>query len=340
MNYKELKKVFLIYSGSYAFLILSFIYLFINLEDKLIKICISVFLFFLMFVFNYFIIYIKFIIPFKNLKTSIKSGIIDTDKIKENIYNPILADINDFIMNINENICENEMKTKAIQEFLSMISHELRAPVTVIRGSMEALCDGIIDEPAVVDEYHFQILKESIYLQRLVGDLLELSRLQNSEFEMEREELNVINVLEDVIWGMKKISSEKNITFDFDKGNNIINYKGDYGRLRQMFIVVIDNAIKFSKPNSKIDVIVNTENNCHKVHIKDYGCGIKKENIPDIFNKFFKNNSEENKNGTGLGLSIANQIAIRHGIDVKVYSQEGEGAEFVFTFALEAKKIN
>ncbi len=223
----------------------------------------------------------------------------------------------------------DEERTRAEQQrqdFITNISHELRTPVTVIRGSLEALSDGVVDEPRQIEEYHKQMLNESKSLERLVNDLLELSRLQNTDFNIEMQELNICDVLKDSIRSAANLARQKNINIEYSLDRNVFLINGDYGRLRQMFLIVIDNAIKFSDENKKI--YVKLQNN--KIVIKDEGIGISVEDLPNIFERYYSVKSSENKTGTGLGLTIANQIAIRHNINLYAESQINVGSSFVF----------
>lgn len=223
---------------------------------------------------------------------------------------------------------ESEQLLRLRRDFVANISHELRTPVTVIRGSLEALCDEVVTDPEQVKSYHLQMLSESIYLQRLVNDLLDLSRLQNTDFKIEMQELNLTDVLDDVLRSTRHISQLKNIEIKYEYDKKLKVVMGDYGRLRQMFIIILDNAIKFSPEHGNITVSL-TDN---IVSIKDNGVGIAAEDLPYIFDRFYKVKSQENKNGTGLGLAIAKQIADRHRIKVSVNSSKNQGAEFIFQF--------
>lgn len=227
---------------------------------------------------------------------------------------------------------ESEKLENMRRDFISNISHELRTPVTVIRGSLEAICDGVVNKSEQVEEYHKQMLNESIYLQRLVNDLLDLSRLQNMDFEIIKEHLNLFSIIDDVIRSMNGIAKEKNINLKFNSNVDEADIWGDYGRLRQMFMIIIDNALKFSNDNGTVSINMVNNNDRLTISIQDNGCGIKKEILPYIFERFFKSNSESNKNGTGLGLAIAKQIADRHGIDLTVQSELNKGTKFSFEF--------
>lgn len=223
---------------------------------------------------------------------------------------------------------KSEQLLKLRHDFVANISHELRTPVTVIRGSLEALCDEIITEPEEIKRYHRQMLSESIFLQRLVNDLLDLSRLQNTDFKIDMQEISLCDVINDAVRSATQIAQEKNITINLALNAQSCSVSGDYGRLRQMFIIILDNAIKFSPVGSVVNLSLQEKT----VSIKDCGIGIKAEDLPYIFDRFYKIQSEKNKNGTGLGLSIAKQIADRHNIKLSVSSKENIGTEFRFEF--------
>ena len=224
---------------------------------------------------------------------------------------------------------EEKLKLEQMRrDYVANISHELKTPVTVLRGSLEALVDGVVTDEDDVKEYHQQMLHETVYLQRLVLDLLDLSRLQNTGFDIQHEQVSMTQLLDDAIKSGEKLAQDKNIVINKTFDNPKDDFIGDYGRLRQMFIIIFDNAVKFSSENSSIDVIFAK----NRVHIRDYGCGIETERLPYIFERFHKSGGENNKTGSGLGLAIAREIAHRHNIKVSARSKVGEGTEFIFEF--------
>ena len=223
---------------------------------------------------------------------------------------------------------ETEQLFKLRRDFVANISHELRTPVTVIRGSLEALCDEVVTDPLQIKSYYHQMLNESLFLQRLVNDLLDLSRLQNTDFKIEMQELNLCDVISDAVRSAQHIARSKNIQIQQEQDTQMCLVLGDYGRLRQMFLIILDNAVKFSSPNGVVTISLKNK----ALSIRDKGIGIAPEDLPYIFDRFYKVKSSENKNGTGLGLAIAKQIADRHTIHVVVNSIPDEGTEFLFQF--------
>ncbi|MGE4484131.1 MAG: ATP-binding protein [Oscillospiraceae bacterium] len=223
---------------------------------------------------------------------------------------------------------ESDKLEKLRRDFVANISHELKTPVTVIRGSLEALCDGVVTEPEQVKSYHSQMLLESLSLQRLVNDLLDLSRLQNADFKIEMQDLNLCEILSDAARSAGHLAMAKNIEIRQAYDTQSFKVTGDYGRLRQMFLIVLDNAVKFSPEGGVVKISLKSG----IVTVSDRGVGISEEDLPHIFDRFYKERSEENKSGSGLGLAIARQIAERHGVRISVRSRLNEGAEFNFEF--------
>ncbi|NLA13824.1 MAG: two-component sensor histidine kinase, partial [Tissierellia bacterium] len=221
---------------------------------------------------------------------------------------------------------ERKRVQKQRQDFITNISHELRTPVTVIRGSLEALSDGVVTDSEMINEYYKQILNESKSLERLINDLLELSRLQNVDFKIEMQELNICDVLKDSLRSASNLARQKNINIQYNSDKDVFLTKGDYGRLRQMFLTVIDNAIKFSRESKSIYITLKD----NQITIRDEGIGISEKDLPNIFDRYYSVKSDENKTGTGLGLTIAKQIALRHDIELFAESKINEGTSFVF----------
>jgi signal transduction histidine kinase len=216
---------------------------------------------------------------------------------------------------------ETKELDKLRREFIANVSHELRTPVTVLRSSLEALRDKVVTKPEDVDRYHDTMYKETLFLQRLITDLLELSRLQNAGFAIEKKPLNFCEVIQDAVRSGRHLGHDKNITVTYTGDANVYKMIGDYGRLNQMLLVFLDNAVKFSPEGSSIEILLKGQH----LTIADHGCGISKKDLLHIFDRFYKSRVEKNKSGSGLGLAIAREIAERHGIIPTVHSEEGKG---------------
>lgn len=231
---------------------------------------------------------------------------------------------------------ESERLDRLRREFTANVSHELRTPVTVLRGSLEALNDRVVTDPEQVQEYYTQMLKESVILQRLVDDLLDLSRLQNADFPMELQTVNLCDLVEDAVRSVSRIAEKKGVQVQTRLPEAPYAFQGDYGRLRQMLMILLDNAVKFSPEGALVQVQLEDG----VLRVRDNGRGIDPDELPYIFDRFYKAKSADNSVGTGLGLAIAKQIADRHSIRISASSSLGEGSvfELVFSHSMAAEK--
>lgn len=256
--------------------------------------------------------------------------------VKEHDEIGALADnINQLFAQLSDIEQERKKLDKIQQDFVSNVSHELRTPITVIKGSLEVLAEGLIDNPEEMKEYFHQMLSDTIHLERLVNDLLELSRLQNSNFEIIKSKLNLTDILTESVRSMQRIAKKKQVEILLENTAGLVLFCGDYNRLRQMFTTVLDNAVKFAPPQSTVSVkMYRTDPGC-VISISDCGSGILPEDIPYIFNRFYKKRSDQNSTGSGLGLPIAKQIADRHQITITCTSNFCDRTTFSFLLVPE-----
>jgi len=255
---------------------------------------------------------------------SVRTDIKRTDEI-----GTLASSIDVLAVRLREAERQSEKFEKMRNDFVAGVSHELRTPLTVIRGSLEALLDGVVTDPDRAREYMGQMLSETRLLQRLVGDLLDLAKLQNMDFKTEKQPVPLCDILRDAKRGAENVAAPKEVSVSLELGSEDCVMLGDWDRIRQMFMVVIDNAIKFSPRGGEIAIRLWKDKNLF-VSIKDNGRGIPKDELPDIFDKFAKTDHPANQGGTGLGLAIAKQIAVRHDISINVQSEVGAGTEFIF----------
>ena len=262
---------------------------------------------------------------------TVRSGVQQNDEIGE------LGKALDILGERLEIASQESAKLEQLRkDFIANISHELRTPVTVIRGSLEAICDKVVDTPEKIEEYHHQMLSESIFLQRLINDLLDLSRLQNHNFQIEKTPLNLCDVVQDVVRSSQHIGKKKAVTVDVKTDVKLYPFNGDYGRLRQMLMIFLDNAIKFSPLGGTVEV--SLAGNVLKV--VDHGCGIADKDLPHVFERFYKTRVETNKSGTGLGLAIAKEIAERHDIKVSMISEPDVSTEVIMLLPLQPQSTD
>ncbi|SFW47306.1 sensor histidine kinase [Selenomonas ruminantium] len=223
---------------------------------------------------------------------------------------------------------ELEQSRTERQDFLTAISHELRTPLTVLRGTLELLWQDLTSTPEQKSRCQEQAMSSLASLERLVGDLLELTRLQNPGFTLQKETLDVTEAFQDAVRQMQIMAAAKHIKIvtDFHQPQII---EGDYGRLRQLLVILLDNAIKFSPEETSITVAQEITPQGWQFSVTDQGCGIPLEELPHIFNKFRSSRGQANRQGTGLGLAIAQEIAQRHGLQLTCESKLGQGSKFI-----------
>jgi signal transduction histidine kinase len=237
---------------------------------------------------------------------------------------------------LSDRLFQNQQEAHSLeqmrQDFFANVSHELRTPIAVVRAYTESMVDGVVTEPEKITQYNNRILAECKSMERLVGDLLTLSKMQNPDFKIDAEPVNLVHIFDEIVRSALAISSEKGIQISMHRESSVYMIMGDYDRLRQMFIVILDNAIKFSAPGSTVHLNLTSVKRKVVCSIRDEGIGISEEELPNIFDKFYKSKLRQNAKGTGLGLPIAKQIALKHGGTIDVKSKVGEGTEFIFTF--------
>lgn len=248
----------------------------------------------------------------------------------------LASNINNLFARLADIEQERKKLDKIQKDFMSNVSHELRTPLTVIKGSLEVLEQGLVTDPQQMEEYFHQMLSDAAHLERLVNDLLELSRLQNSSFQISKTTLNLTDILTESVRSMQMVADKKQVKICFDNEVGLALFQGDYGRLRQMFTTVLDNAVKFSPAGAVVTVALSFQDGQYLVTVADRGSGIPPEDIPYIFNRFYKDHSTQNRTGSGLGLPIAKQIADRHGISISCASICRDST--VFSFLLTQKE--
>ncbi|NLJ96072.1 MAG: HAMP domain-containing histidine kinase [Clostridiales bacterium] len=251
--------------------------------------------------------------------------------------NDELGDLAKTVDILSEKLLENDIQRKNLDQmrldFFANVSHELRTPITVLRAYTESLVDGVVTNQEKVNQYYDRMLIECKSMERLVGDLMILSKMQNPDFVIEKEPVNLVQIFDDIYRSAGAIAEKKKIKIDISKNQDVIMMLGDYDRLRQMFMVILDNAIKFSDKCKTVYINISKSDKIY-VSIRDEGMGMDEDELANIFEKFYKSNLKQNDSGTGLGLSIAKQIALKHGGNIEVSSKIGEGSTFAFIFPL------
>jgi signal transduction histidine kinase len=214
---------------------------------------------------------------------------------------------------------------KMRQNFISDITHELRTPVTVIRGLAEGVKDGLYNGQEVSE----QIIVETQAMQRLIKDLLELSKLEDPDFAIEKNPIEIHDLLADVCRSAKPLIEPKKLILECHIEEGLWTIEADQQRLRQMLMIVIDNAVKFSPDGSTISVIAKKENNKIFLSITDHGEGMSEAQLKTLFVRY------HTTEGNGIGLALCKKIADRHNIKIDVESTPKQGTEFIFILPIQ-----
>lgn len=279
----------------------------------------------------------KFIRPLKRLDKIAKDLIqgdynVKTDIVQDDEIGDLAKNIDELSIRLEKSRIENENLDIMRNDFMSNISHELKTPVTVMKGSLEALVEGVIKDDEISD-YHNILYKEVGVLERLVGELMELNSIKNLNFPMNFSQEDLVSILEDASRSQRIIGEEKNVKLELDIKDSYLMINGDYTRLRQMFITVINNAIKFSYEGEKVSIREYQKNSHAIVQIINRGNLIEESEIENMFVSFYRIRGTEEK-GFGLGLAIAKEIALRHNITINVKSDMVTGTIFEFVIPI------
>lgn len=218
------------------------------------------------------------------------------------------------------------------REYIANVSHELKSPIASIKALTETLADNIIQDDETIAKYYGIILKESNNLQKLISDMMEMSRLQAGSMTFEKEDLNSKDLMREIYDKYVVTVGDMGIAFEVTEGAmNLPGIHTNRDRLLQLFNILIDNATKFVGEDGRIVIDAEVHGRYIRFKVADNGVGIEKSVLPYIFDRFFKEDKAHNKSGSGLGLSIAKEIINGLNEEISVSSEPGKGSVFTFT---------
>ncbi len=241
---------------------------------------------------------------------------------------------------INEMDLKVRDSLQSQREFVANVSHEFKTPLTSIQGFTQAILDGAVETEGEKRHAAQIILDETGRLDYLVNDLLILAKLDAGTMKLDKSDIQVNQVIENVLEKIKFRIEKKSITIKkrYDK-QSFVN--ADHERIVQVFINLLDNAIKFTPTGGWVDISTQIEKRFVRISIADSGIGIPKEDLTRIFDRFYqvdKSRHGGNDKGVGLGLSIAHQIVLAHGGETIVTSELGKGSCFMVKLPLAHEK--
>lgn len=215
--------------------------------------------------------------------------------------------------------------------FVSNVSHELRTPLTCIKGYAETLLDGaLLEDPQLALRWMKVIHEEAGRLERLIRDLLDLSMIEAHQVEMHFGEVDLAGLVQHIADVLAPHGKATGVTIEVDVQENPPAWRADEDRLMQVVTNLIDNAIKYSPPNGVVTVKITFTRDTAEIEVIDRGTGIPEEELPRIFERFYRveKGSAARFGGRGLGLSIAMHIVEAHGGELRVESKLHEGTRF------------
>ncbi len=237
---------------------------------------------------------------------------------------------------IVQDISQSERLEKLRNEFVANVSHEFRTPLTIIKGSVEILTDGVLDTEEEKMPYYKRIETETTALEKLVKDLLDTSKFKAGKIVIELKRFDINPLLADIAAKMRDVAEKKKQVRLAFSGSSLPDIMGDTDRLRQVFIILLDNAIKFTPEKGAISFSTRYDDSYAYFTVRDTGIGISEEDLPFVFERFYKADKSRggSETGSGLGLSIAWHIAELHHGTIQVESELGVGTAFTVIIPL------
>ncbi len=218
-------------------------------------------------------------------------------------------------------------------DFISTISHELRTPLTAIKGWGETLIQLDNTDPQTSKRGMSVIIDEAQRLAEMVEELLDFSRMQSGKMKLLNGHFDILAELDDVVFAMKNRATREGLEFSYDVPDIPLLMYGDSAKIKQVFVNLLDNAIKYNKPGGKIFVSALVVSDNLKICFTDTGCGIAPEDIAHVKERFFRANLSVH--GTGIGLALADEIIKLHNGTVEIDSVLNEGTTITVTLPLE-----
>ncbi|MCX5806829.1 MAG: ATP-binding protein [Proteobacteria bacterium] len=235
------------------------------------------------------------------------------------------------------NITGINIAKRAQQEFIAHVAHELRTPLTNIRAYTEMLMDGEVDNPEMQKEFYNTISLETNRLTSLIENLLNMSRMEMGNITLNKGLLRTEWLVSDCFTTIEVSAQSKGITFEKQLPDNLPNFIADKELIKTAIINILGNAVKYTPENGNIRFSMEELGGSIIFDIEDSGYGMSQEDIPHVFEKFYRSGNSEitAQTGSGLGLAIAHEIIHLHDGEIEVQSKLGEGSRFTIRLPKE-----
>lgn len=227
-------------------------------------------------------------------------------------------------------LTKDQRMVQARRDLVANVSHELKTPLTAIRGYAETLEDGALDQPQVARRFTRSILKQCARLEALLGDLLTLSSMESRQQESVTEAVNLAQLGRRAVEMLAPRADKGQIELALRTPDALPTIDGKQDELERLLLNLIENAIKYNRPGGRVDMHLQAEGSDLVIEVRDTGIGIPEEALERIFERFYRvdKGRARDQGGTGLGLSIIKHVAKNHGGTVEVESRLGEGSIF------------
>ncbi len=242
--------------------------------------------------------------------------------IEKHKYNDEIGQLCDTINHMAHEISETE---RLKNEFISTVSHELRTPLTAIKGWGETIRLAKDTDEEIIDKGINIIVNESERLTVLVGELLDFSRMESGKMSLKITSFDIVKVMSEVLDVFLERSEREGIELKTKLPNYPIKISGDPNRLRQAFVNLIDNSFKYNKKGGYVEIVLEQTKKNVVISIVDNGCGISKNDLPRVKEKFYKANNSVR--GTGIGLAVTDEIVKLHKGELIIDSKIGHGTK-------------
>lgn len=223
-----------------------------------------------------------------------------------------------------------ETQDKIRRRLVADISHEIRTPLNILQNNLEAMIDGIF--PVTTEKLNY-LNNEVVRFGKLLNNLDTLKEFEDEGIRLNLERLNLNEVIVSVTKDFEALANKKGIKLSFDTLNEDIRLQGDRDKLKQVFINLVSNALKFTKEGGTVNIRAYTKGECAVVEVEDNGIGIKSEDLPFIFERLYRGDKGRlESEGTGIGLTVVKSVLQMHSATIKVHSEEGMGSKFIIFF--------
>ncbi|MGD8406084.1 MAG: ATP-binding protein [Anaerolineales bacterium] len=217
------------------------------------------------------------------------------------------------------------------RDFISNLSHELRTPLASLKALTETLQDGALTDPEAAPRFLGRIVTEVDALTQMAQELLDLSRIESGKVELERQPVSPQELLTSAAERMHMQAERAGLSLDVECKPDLPAVRADAPRIEQVLVNLIHNAVKFTPPGGDVVLIAEADESAVRFAVRDSGVGIPEEDVPRIFERFYRVDKARTGGGTGLGLSISKHLVESHGGKIWAESREGEGSTFYFT---------